>query len=581
MKKQYFTFIVLLYIFSACNGSNPIDIDDPVVPPIDDNRYLSLYAPSIEYRLIAPPEGLYRHVPSISLSYDNGLMGAYLRNQVSSTESVRGQTAVFIRSNDKGNTWSEPKDELNSTLYTENPLDPVVDNMLQGEIHIAFIQNKEYACIAHRGGPTGGNGTYLATRENGGKWKINRILFTTNFNTIQLSSVVVGKVPSTGYKATYTIDDEEYDVVLFKPMEDSSKRILIPAIFMTKYGGKHRIGTFVVNGSMVTLAGLVPLGKAVDASAWEPTLWQAKDGTYYIQCRNNANLGEPSFDNHLISSSKNLNDWTPMEFLSEDIHVNRQMRMKVRSDLWMGVGISHRSQRRSLVTYLSVDGIEWVHGARIGNEHLSNDWTHYSDIACDETNAYVLYSETVDKAQYDNHVNCIKFAKFPLPKARLIPVSGSPKAYYESVGKTGLPITSETHLTLVPGSSGSIALPRTAGTLSLFVKLTDAPKIEKDNPYILVAVGDAESGYFTIEYRMISGGIQLWAGNQFVENVGKYTEDKMISIDFNTVTNTVTAYEKSKVLGKYCRVYLGNYLFTLPKPIGNIVYNIKDSYWKE
>ena len=566
--------LIIAFVFLFFDGkSGNLNIESNLITTKTENVQLDLkiYNPIVQHKVIAPPEGLYRHVPSIALSFDNELMGAYLRNQVSNAESVRGQTAVFIRSNDHGNSWSEPIDELNSGNFTENPLDPISDNMLQGEIHVAFIQNKEYACIVHRGGPRGGNGTYLAVREKEGKWKIKRFLFSNN-NAIQLSSNVIGKTPPSGLKATYTIEGEEYDIVLFKPIEDNQKRILIPAVFLTSYGDKHRIGVFIINGTEITLAGIIPLGNAQDASAWEPTLWQARNETYYIQCRNNVSVGEPSFDNHLISSSANLSEWSPMEFLAEDIHVNRQMRMKVRSDLWMGVGASHRSLRRSLVAYHSVDGVEWVHGARIGVEDKSNDWTHYSDIACDETNAYVLYSETVDKAQYGNHVNCIKFAKFPLPLSASLLVSGSPKAYYESVGVIDLPIVDETHLTLVPGSSGSLTTPKTSWALNLVLKVSSIPT--SNAPYTIVSVGDEESGYFSVEYKRNGSIVQLWVNGSCVEDISNYNVEKEVSISYDYSKNEITGYGKTKVLNKNARVYLGNYKSTLPTPSGSIIYNI-------
>ena len=535
---------------------------------------IGVYSPAITYKTLAAPEGLYRHVPSIAVTFNNALFGAYLRNQQSADESKRGQTAVFVRSSDKGDTWTAPVSELLLSEYSENPLD-TTGIPVQGEIHIAFIGNKEYACIVHRGMPLGQNSTFFCSKENGKKWMNRRLLFTTNNNTPVLSAQVVGKIPPANYKATCNIDGVEYDVIFFKPIEDNQSRILIPAVFLTAYGDKHRVGVFSVADSFVVLEGTIPLGKAPEGSLWEPTLWQAKDGTYYIQCRSNTAIGAPSFDNHLLTTSIDKNNWTPFDYLSEDIHVNRHWRKKVCDDLWMGIGTAHGFLRHALAAWLSVDGVNWVHGPTIGNEDVSNDFSQNSDIAFDETNAYVLYSETIDKATYGTVVNGIKFARFALPQTQTCLVSGSKKMYYETVGMVNEPSSTAITLTLPAGSSGSIATPASNWNLNLSLHVSAPPVFGA--PYILVAVGDAESGYFTVEYRNVGEMVQLWAGNVYIKDVINCLNDTTISVSLNYSMKEVSAYGQTKTLGKYARVYLGRYLLSTPAPTGEIIYNIGTS----
>jgi len=544
---------------------------------VNSDTVLRIYSPVITYNNLESPTGLYRHVPSITVSFRNSLFGAYLRNQQNADESKRGQTGVFIRSSDGGNTWGEPVSELLLSEYSENPLDTT--GLLQGEIHVATLRAKEYACIAHRGMALGRNAAFISTREDEKKWVNHRLLFTIANNTPVLSSQVVGATPLANFKSTCTIEDVEYDIVLFNPMEDNLGRILIPAIFLTNYGAKHRVGVFSVSGSAVILEGIVPQGKASEGALWEPTLWQANNGTYYIQCRNNNGIGSPSYDNHFISSSPDGLNWTPYDYLSEDIHVNRNMRIKARNDLWLGVGTAHSSLRHALSVWLSVDGVNWVYGPTIGNEDDINDFSQYSDIASDGTNAYVLYSETVDKATNGIVVNAIKFARFTLPQSQTYPVSGSRKMYYESNKKVSIPTCTNTSLTLPPGSSGSIATPASSWNLNLALRVSKAPTTGLS--YMLVAVGDAETGYFNIEYRNVGGKIQLWAGGSFVEEIADYSgKDKIISIAFDKVKNEISAFGITKVLGKYARVYLGRYVYSLPVPSGSITYNLITSSLK-
>ena len=571
LKKNRFLLFLMLSLVSSCNGGDPID------QPNTKDTNMSIYSPEITHKVIAAPVGLYHHVPSITVSFNNALLGAYLRNEKSADESQRGQAAVFIRSSDGGNTWGEPVSELLLSEYSENPLDTT--GLLQGEIHVATLRAKEYACIAHRGKAVGKNAAFICSREDGGKWINRKILFASNTNTPILSDHVIGVTPPANYKSTYTINGLEYDIVLFKPMVNKNGKILIPAIFMRNYGSQQCVGVFSVSSTIIAIEGIVPLGKASEGALWEPTLWQANNGTYYIQCRNNNGIGSPSYDNHFISSSPDGLNWTPYDYLSEDIHVNRNMRIKARNDLWLGVGTAHSSLRHALSVWLSVDGVNWVYGPTIGNEDDINDFSQYSDIASDGTNAYVLYSETVDKATNGIVVNAIKFARFTLPQSQTYPVSGSRKMYYESNKKVSIPTCTNTSLTLPPGSSGSIATPASSWNLNLALRVSKAPTTGL--PYMLVAVGDAETGYFNIEYRNVGGKIQLWAGGSFVEEIADYSgKDKIISIAFDKVKNEISAFGKTKVLGKYARVYLGRYEYPLPVPSGNIIYNTEASSLK-
>lgn len=565
--------LVCLLSFAMCSKKD-MRADDKN-PPATTTEYqeknsfdFQLYSPEIYRTNILPADGRYKHVPSIAYCSQDNLLGGFLINYGSGEESKAGQTAVIIRSSDKGLTWSDPMPELNMPEYSENPLDPVQDSRLQGEIHVNCINGDEYACVVHRGGKPGENPLFLSRRTTGEKWKNNRVVFTSN-NRPYLSTKVSGTDAPAGTKNTYNIDGEEYDVIFFKPVNDGGGKILIPAIFVTKFGGKHRTGVFMIQGQRFSLMGLVPDNG--DIEVWEPTLWKDSDGTYYIQCRNNKSIGGETYDNHVISSSRNLSDWSDWEYLCENIHVNRNMRHRINDGLWLGVGSVHKNLRHGLSLWFSPDGKNWNHGICIGNENPKADWTQYNDICSDGVNAYVLYSESIDKDTY-NGVNSIDFASFPLPDTDLLPVMGSSKSYYETNGAVSRPLAEGHYLILPPGCSGAVSVPWTIFELSVKVKMSENPQERK--PYTLLAVGDTKNGFHTVECRNMAGKYQIVSEGRMIAELS----DPMTFIEFSLFIdperNVLRIGDEEFAFNSEPRVYLGNYYSSLPMPSGNLIYDV-------
>ena len=542
---------------------------EPVEEYLEDGTFLfRLYSPEISRIVIQPADNRYKHVPSIAYCGDKDLLGGFLVNNESGEESKMGQTAVIIRSSDGGFSWSEPVPELNLAEYSESPLTPVQDGRIQGEIHLNCFDGEEYACLSHRGGKTGENPLFISKRRDGGKWKTSRVVFTSK-NQPYLSSTVNGTKAPAGTKNTYNIAGEEYDVIFFKPVGDDDGKILIPAVFMTKYGGRHRAGVFLIHGQRFSLMGLVPDNS--DIEVWEPTLWKDSKGIYHMQCRNNKGIGGDTYDNHVLASSGNLTDWTEWEYLCEHIHVNRNMRYRMSDNLWLGVGSVHKNLRHGLSLWLSPDGKNWNHGICIGNENLKTDWTQYNDICTDGHNAYVLYSESIEKDLYSG-VNSIGFASFRLPDSNSLAVMGSSKSYYETNGAISRPLTEGNNLILPPGCSGTVSVPTDIFELTVKVKMTETP--QEGKPYTLMAIGDTRNGFWAVECRNTSGKYQIVLNNKVIEELSDPTDFTEFAVFIDCDKEVLKIGKEEFMFKSFPRVYLGNYYSSLPTPAGDLIYDV-------
>lgn len=534
---------------------------------------LSAYIPSVTRVGVDTGSELYRHVPSIAVKSEASILGAYLYNDSSAAESAPGQRACFVRSTNNGATWSAKVEELNEAATANNPLTPQDEGGLQGEVFVLYdrAEDQEIATVAHRGSSAGSNRAFVSFRNaSGGKWTNYGIVFDSTTNAVVVSNTDVNGAAGAGHKLTYRIDGIEYDVIPFKPVFADSGELVIPLLVVTIFGGKHRVTSLIrdVSGNW-TMGGVIPVGECPDGSAWEPTTWQAADGTWYCQARNNTGVGAPTSDNHIIATSSDLKSWTPFVFLDERMHVNRHMRMRARDDLWLGVGSSHYTNRNSLDLWISSDGHNFVYGPTIGNEDDGVDFTQYSDLDVYEGSGYAFYTEQADK-DTSAAPNEVYFARFTLPDSN--PVSGSRRNQYEFNSGTA-PSVSGDVLTLPPLMSGAIATPGVPFVLSIRVRVTVPPGAE---PYTLLSVGDDRGGFFSLEYRNNGGDCELYAGGVFVGTVDGPTEFASFDVAVDPLNGNVSAFGQSKALRRFCRVYLGD-LEPSAAQSGNIEYDAAGS----
>lgn len=533
------------------------------------------YQPSITRVAVDVGSDLYRHVPSIAVKSASHVLGAYLYNDLSDAESATGQTAGFVRSSDNGATWTAKAAELNASGTATNPLTPVADGRIQGEVFVLYdgSADQEIATVAHRGGAAGTNRGFISFRSatsndpTAQKWTNYGVRFNSTTNAIDLSNTdISGSSAASGFKLTYTLDGTEYDIVPFKPVFGVDGELVVPLVLVTSFGVDMRIGFAVRESGAWSMRGVVPLGEAGAGDSWEPTTWQAEDGTWYCQCRNNSAVGGISSDNHILSVSADLQSWTPWALLDEDIHVNRQMRMRATSALYLGVGSSHESNRNNLALFASIDGHQWVHGATIGAEVDGDDFTHYSDIDVFGGSAYVLYSEERPQAT-SAAPNEIRFARFALPTET--PIMGTAKNVYEFDSGTAPSVTGGV-LTIPPRQMGSVAALGAPYVLTLRARVSVAPST---TPYKIASIGDEALGYFSIEYRDNGGTTELWSGGVYVSDVAAPTEYADFQIAVDPRRGFVSCLGQNMALRRYARVYLGDTTIPATAQTGNILYD--------
>lgn len=532
----------------------------------------SAYNPEITRVAVDTGSGLYRHVPSIAVVNSGNLLGAYLFNDSSANESAAGQRAGFVRSTDNGVTWSTKAEELNTSATAENPLDPSGDGAIQGEVFVIYdpSQNEEVAVVAHRGTSVR-NFTYIATRDASSttsKWSIKRVQWNSSNGDLNLTSTVTGTAEA-GFTRQNGIDGVAYDAIGFKPFFDQAGDLIVPVVYVTTFGSNHRVGFLKRSGGLWRELGVIPNGVIGAGDAWEPTTWQSSDGTYYCQVRNLSGTGGSVSDNFGVASSSDLISWQPFDWQTYDTHSNRHVFTRAKQDLWLGVGVSHATNRNSLDLFSSGDGHSFVFGATIGNETDSTDFVHYSDLDVSDESAYVLYSEENDQAS-SPAPNEIRFARFALPSG--LPMSGSRKNEYE-LGSGTPPSVSGSELTIPPQMIGSIATFSKPSVISIRARVSVAPTTNK---YTIASIGDAVNGYFTIEYRDNSGTTELWAGGVYIQDVGAPTSYSDFNIAIDHVRRVVSAFGQSGTIARSARIYLGD-TDPVGAQTGNIVYDASAS----
>lgn len=525
------------------------------------------YMPEITRALVDAGGSLYRHVPAIAVRADGHILGAYLRNQTSGAESADSQRAVFVRSDDKGLTWTPAVEELNEAATATNPL-TVAARPLQGEIFVAYdrLADQEIATVAHRG-ISPGNG-YIAFRnaQAGAQWTNYRILFNSAGNPV-LSSDSLDGTPPAGLSQRMLVDGTNYEVVTFKPVFDRTGHMLvIPLLLVTAFGVDHRVAFLIRRDGAWSVSAPIPLGDVDIGATWEPTTWQADDGTWYCQGRNNNGLGGASYDNHVIASSPDLQSWSPFVYLDADVHVNRIIKARASDRLWMGVGTTHPINRNALSLWLSIDGHQWSHGRTISDEVDGAAWAQYSDIDFHDGEAYVLY--TASEPTTATAPNTVRFARFPLPSG--VPISGSDANHYLLDGGEKPSVRSGFALVIPPRMRGAVAGCGRPHVLTLRCRVTAAPG---PVPYVLAAVGNSRWGYLTVEYRQGAGGTELFSGGVKIADVASPMSWTTIQINIDPLAGHATAFGQTRATGRFASVYLGDVSPGGTDQTGNIEYD--------
>lgn len=532
------------------------------------------YQPAITRVAVDVGSGLYRHVPSIAVKSTRHLVGVYLYNDTSPVESELQQITTFVRSMDNGATWSAKSDELNQSATATNPLTTNADLRLHTQCDVFYdhINDQEIALAAQRGGPVGANRGLISFRTatptpTVEKWTNYCVRFNSATNAVELSSTdVTGNAAAAGFKLTYTLEGLEYDIVPFKPVIGNAGELVVPLVLARTFAVDMRVGFLVRQNGIWSMRGVIPLGEASAGDSFEPTLWQATDGTWYCQARALNKVGGASPDNHILSASTDLQSWTPWTFLDEDIHGNRQYHIKARDDLYLGVGTSQDNLRNNLALFASLDGHQWVHGATIGAETDGVDLTHYSDIAVLGNTVYVLYTEEEEFAT-SAAPNNVRFARFVAPTAA--PIMGSAKNAYEFDSGTP-PTVSGNILTLPPRQIGSVPISGKSQVLSIRARVTVAPGT---TPYRIISVGDEALGYFTIEYRDNGGTTELWCNGVFIQNLVAPTQFRDFSVAIDMERGLVSALGQNRVIRRFARVYLGDTTVPATAQAGSIEYD--------
>ena len=272
------------------------------------------YNPTITRVAVDTGTNLYRHVPSIAVKSSSQILAAYLFNSSSASESAAGQRAGFRRSSDDGATWSALVEELNSSSTCTPPLDPAADSNIQGEVFVEYdsTNDREYAVVAHRSGTN--EASFFATRDASSasattnKWTAFRMRWNSTTNEPSFSSSDISGAPDSGYKLTYTIDNTEYTAFPGKPVVATDGRLVVPMLYVTTFGAKHRAGFLIRSADLTTWSngGVVPQGTLADADAWEFVLWQLDDLSWRGQCRD---LSGSDTDNHAVTQSSDLLGW--------------------------------------------------------------------------------------------------------------------------------------------------------------------------------------------------------------------------------------------------------------------------------
>lgn len=508
------------------------------------------YMPAITRTLVDAGLGKYCHVPAIAIRPDGHILGAYLRNETSPHESEDYQRIVMVRSNDKGATWTPAVEELNEAATCHNPL-TLAARPLQSEIFVAYDHqtDQEIAVWSTRGIEYASGFISFRPASPGAKWTNYRVLATSN-GGVELSSTSLTGVAPAGLSQRRTVDGVPQDIFFFKPVFDHTGRKLVIPMLLGKVvaGGTNQVAFLIRENGAWRVTAHIPTGEADIESAWEPTTWQADDGTWYCQVRNNKGAAGVN-DNHLIASSPDLESWTPWAYRDTEMHVNRIINAKASDRLWLGVGTTHPGNRHALSLLMSVDGHQWSPGLTISDEDGLTHWAQYSDIAFHADEAYILYSTSEPMG-----VNSpIRFARVPLPTG--VPISGNDANFY--VLDTGMKPYQRGGWALVipPRMRGAVAGCGRPHVINLRCRVTAVPG---PVPYVLAAVGNARWGYLTVEYRQGASGTELFAGGIKIGDVGSPTSWTDFQIAVDPLSGIASAFGQARAIGRFATAYLGD-----------------------
>lgn len=499
---------------------------------------------------------LYRHVPSIAVKSPAHLVGAYVFNDGSAHESAAGQSVGIIRSFDNGLSWTAKINELASSAYTENPIFQAPEGTLLGEAFVAYDAAADQEIFAAADRSFVNNAAFIAFRAATAtptvqKWTAYRVLFSTATGDVLLSSGSVSGAAPAGYSRQISIDGVAHDVIPCKPVWGRDGSLILPLACITSFGASHWITILKRSPEGIwSRCGTIPRGVVAAGGSWEPTFWEAADGTWCCQMRNIAS-GSQTYDNHVISWSDDLQSWQPFAYLDENIHQNRVL--KARGENWyVGAGVTHYTNRNALSLMLSRDGQTWVHGFTFGNEPDATDFAHYSDICEVGGVIYAIYSQEADLATAPAP-NEIRFARFLAPTD--LPIMGSAKKFYE-LGSGTIPSVTGSILTIPPQMTGAMLTTGQDFVATIRLRVTAAPNA---NRYRLFDLGDGQYGRIAVEYRDNGGACELWCNNVLIETVLDPTAWRDIQIAVSRKHGVIAVLGQARACRRFDRLYLGDY----------------------
>lgn len=454
---------------------------------------LEAYAPSITHVAVDTGSGLYRHVPGIYMRSGAGAI-AYLFNDSSASESQSGQRAGIRRTSDDGATWSAKVEEFNDSATCSNPLTP--GSALQGEVRLAYMDalGEEWATVAQRGAE---ETAFLLKRDASAgptvnKWTPKRLMFDSTTMAPVFSSTVTGAAPS-GYQLKATIDGVANLAPVFaRPVyfDKGPIRFAIPVVLVTTYATLHRLAVLYTTSddpgdSDWTLSGLVPLGDFGAGEMWEPSIIRTELGVYRMMIRD---LSGSENQKYGATESLDCHSWSNAKHLGANVHSDRIEVRRFGSNRYMGVGVSHTTNRNGLVLMVSRDGVLYSEqGLEIGNEIDGTEFVHYSDIDEDSGKIYACFTVAQTGDAAPNEVHFARFASFDEGK---LPMMGSVKNAVEddSAGKEST--VSGDILTIPPGS-GMMWAP--GGLATVFTRTWAVSALPASNPVCLFTIGTGAS----------------------------------------------------------------------------------------
>lgn len=454
---------------------------------------IQAYAPAITHVAVDTGSSLYRHVPGIYMRDGAGAI-AYQFNDSSADESQSGQRVGLRRTSDDGATWSSKVEELNSATYASTPLTVSAGTLQQANPWINYIDalDEEWLTLSHR---VSEETAFLCRRDASAaasvnKWSIKRAMFDTTTMALVFSSTITGAAPG-GYQLEATLDGvANLAPIMGRPVRFQDGRWAIPVTYVTTFGVLHRVGVFYSDAENPgdtdwKLSGLVPLGDFGAADMWEPTIVRTELGVYRMLIRDLSGSENAKYG---VTESADLVSWSPAKHLGANVHTDRIEVRRTGSNRYLGVGVSHTSNRNGLSLMVSRDGALFSEqGLEVGNEIDGTDFVHYSDIDEDSSKIYVCFSKgTVASSQ----VTDIWFARFASFDVGALPMMGSVKNAVEDNDAAKESTVSGDILTIPPGA-GMMWVP--GGLATVFTRTWALEAAPASNPSCLFTIGAGAS----------------------------------------------------------------------------------------